>query len=175
MEVKTESGSTFNAAGSGTTALGIVGTVLGGLATVMSGNGLLGIGANAGGTRGMPNANDSNTFVSKAELEMTQELAKKDSEIALLKSEQNTEIKIADVYDRLISKINQNQKEQADWNAQQSVNNATISAAIATNAQSIASLQNCCSQITKLVIPNSAVCPGWGNVTVTPATASTTA
>ena len=123
----------------------------------------------------MPNANDSNTFVSKAELEMTQELAKKDSEIALLKSEQNTEIKIADVYDRLISKINQNQKEQADWNAQQSVNNATISAAIATNAQSIASLQNCCSQITKLVIPNSAVCPGWGNVTVTPATASTTA
>lgn len=123
----------------------------------------------------MPNANDSNTFVSKAELEMTQELAKKDSEIALLKSEQNTEIKIADVYDRLISKINQNQKEQADWNAQQSVNNATISAAIATNAQSIASLQNCCSQITKLVIPNSAVCPGLGNVTVTPATASTTA
>ena len=123
----------------------------------------------------MPNANDSNTFVSKAELEMTQELAKKDSEIALLKSEQNTEIKIADVYDRLISKINQNQKEQSEWNAQQSVNNATISAAIATNAQSIASLQNCCSQITKLVIPNSAVCPGWGNVTVTPATASTTA
>lgn len=117
----------------------------------------------------MPNANDSNTFVSKAELEMTQELAKKDSEIALLKSEQNTEIKIADVYDRLISKINQNQKEQADWNAQQSVNNATISAAIATNAQSIASLQNCCKQITKLVIPNSAVCPGWGEVTVTPA------
>lgn len=41
MEVKTESGGSFNAAGNGTTALGIIGTVLGGLATAMSGgNGL---------------------------------------------------------------------------------------------------------------------------------------
>jgi hypothetical protein len=28
--------------------------------------------------------------------------------------------------------------------------------------------------ITKLVVPNSSVCPGWGNVTVTPATTTTT-
>lgn len=173
MEVKTESGGSFNAAGNGTTALGIIGTVLGGLATAMSGgNGLLNMNGNAG--KGCPNANDSNTFVTKAELQMTQELASKDSQIALLKSEQNTEIKIADVFERLITRINSDQKEQSAWNTQQSVNNATMSAAIASNATSIAALQNSCSQITKLVVPNTSICPGWGNVTITPATTTTT-
>lgn len=127
---------------------------------------------NAG--KGCPNANDSNTFVTKAELQMTQELASKDSQIALLKSEQNTEIKIADVFERLITRINSDQKEQSAWNTQQSVNNATMSAAIASNATSIAALQNSCSQITKLVVPNTSICPGWGNVTITPATTTTT-
>lgn len=173
MEVKTESGGSFNAAGNGTTALGIIGTVLGGLATAMSGgNGLLNMNGNAG--KGCPNANDSNTFVTKAELQMTQELASKDSQIALLKSEQNTEIKIADVFERLITRINSDQKEQSAWNTQQSVNNATMSAAIASNATSIAALQNSCNQITKLVVPNTSICPGWGTVTITPATTTST-
>lgn len=173
MEVKTESGGSFNAAGNGTTALGIIGTVLGGLATAMSGgNGLLNMNGNAG--KGCPNANDSNTFVTKAELQMTQELASKDSQIALLKSEQNTEIKIADVFERLITRINSDQKEQSAWNTQQSVNNATMSAAIASNATSIAALQNSCNQITKLVVPNTSICPGWGTVTITPATTTAT-
>lgn len=35
----------------------------------------------------------------------------------------------------------------------------------------IAGLQATMASITKTVIPNSAICPGWGNVTVTPATA----
>lgn len=43
----------------------------------------------------------------------------------------------------------------------------------ASNA-AIAALQATVAQITKLVVPNSAVCPGWGNVTVTPATTTTT-
>ena len=29
--------------------------------------------------------------------------------------------------------------------------------------------------LTKLVVPNASVCPGWGNVTITPATTPTTA
>lgn len=174
MEVKTESGGTFNAAGQGTTALGIIGTVLGGLATAMAGGNGLGIlGGNSSG-KGCANANDSNTYVTKAELDMTQKIAAKDSEIALLKSEQNTEVKIADVYERVMTRVNQDQRDQAAWNASQSVANATMSAAIATNTNSIASLQNCCNQITKLVVPNSSICPGWGNVTITPATTGTT-
>lgn len=43
----------------------------------------------------------------------------------------------------------------------------------ASNA-AITALQTAVSQITKLVVSNSAVCPGWGNVTVTPATTTTT-
>ena len=34
-------------------------------------------------------------------------------------------------------------------------------------------LQSYVNGITKVVVPNTAVCPGWGNVTITPATATT--
>lgn len=44
----------------------------------------------------------------------------------------------------------------------------------AANA-AIASLQSQVGAITKFVVPNTAVCPGWGNVTITPATATTAA
>lgn len=37
----------------------------------------------------------------------------------------------------------------------------------------LASLQAVVSNITKTVVPNSNVCPGWGDVTITPATATT--
>lgn len=36
----------------------------------------------------------------------------------------------------------------------------------------LAALQTTVANITKTVIPNSSVCPGWGNVTITPATAA---
>ena len=100
-------------------------------------------------------------------------IAGKDSEIAMLKSEQNTEVKIADVYERLITRINADRNAQMEWNATQSVNNAQMSSAIAVNANSIGAIQGILGQITKTVIPNSSVCPGWGEVTVKPATTTT--
>lgn len=51
--------------------------------------------------------------------------------------------------------------------------------AIATSGQfnainnTIACIQNSLGGITKTVVPNTAVCPGWGNVTITPAAATT--
>lgn len=36
----------------------------------------------------------------------------------------------------------------------------------------LASLQAVVSNITKTVVPNSSVCPGWGNVTITPEAAA---
>lgn len=39
----------------------------------------------------------------------------------------------------------------------------------------IASLQSTVTAITKLVVPNSAICPGWGDVTVSTATTTSTA
>ena len=127
--------------------LGIAGTAL-----ALLNNG--GLGNILGGLGGC-----NNQYASKSDIAYSQELAKKDSEIALLKSEQNTEVKIADVYDRLITKINANQMAQAEWNAAQMVNNCTMSNAIAVNTNSISALQNCCNSITQLVVPKSAICP----------------
>ena len=143
-------------------ATGIIGTALG----VLNG----GLGVLSGNT----GINANNSYVTKDELKYVKELAQKDSQISLLQSEQNTEVKIADVYERVMTRANADQRAQAEWNASQSVANAQMSAAIATNASSIAALQGCCNQITKLVVPNSSICPGWGTVTVahstTPAT-----
>lgn len=49
---------------------------------------------------------------------------------------------------------------------QQNVYNATNTAAIACINGQIAQLMG----LTKTVIPNTSICPGWGNVTVTPST-----
>lgn len=149
--------------------LGIAGTALG---LMNGGGGILGnltgcgtsVGDMASAVRAVTdvagmNRCSENTPVTRYELNMAQALAAKDSEIALLKSEQNTEIKIADVYERIMTRVNADQRAQADWNATQMVNNAQMSAAIATNSNSIAGLQNCCEKITKLVVPADAVCP----------------
>ena len=53
---------------------------------------------------------------------------------------------------------------------QQNVYNATNTATINCMSGQIAQLMS----LTKLVVPNSSICPGWGNVTVTPATTTTT-
>ena len=139
--------------------LGIAGTALG----LLSGGGTL---MNAAGN-GYNNYN-CGRFVTKDEFQMGQELARKDAEIALIKSEQNTEVKIADVYAKLKGDMLTLERNQSDWNAAQMVSNAQMSSAISTNAQSIAGLQNTVGNITKTVIPNNVVCPGWGNVTVEP-------
>jgi hypothetical protein len=164
MQIKTADGTASVAsAGVGGAALG---TGIAGLSLALLNGGLGNILGGVGG----------NQYATKSDLAYAQELAKKDSEIALLKSEQNTEVKIADVYDRLITKINANQLAQSEWNATQMVNNCKMSSAIAVNSNSISALQNCCNSITKLVVPNSSICPGWGDVTVsvTPTTTPTT-
>lgn len=145
--------------------LGAIGS---GLALLNNGTGLFsGFGNNYHNSEG-------GHYITKDELDYVQSISAKDSEIAILKSENFTNEKLADVYSRLKADMNAMDREQRDWNAAQMVNNAQMSSAIAVNSNSIASLQNCCNQITKLVIPNSSVCPGWGNVTITPATSGTT-
>ena len=129
--------------------LGAIGT---GLGVLGNGMGLLNT------VTGNNNANGSR-YVTKDELDYAETIARKDSEIALLKSEQNTEIKIADVYERIMTRVNADQRTQADWNAAQSVANAQMSNAIAVNATSIAALQNTCNGITKTIIPITNVCP----------------
>lgn len=141
-------------AGSGL-GLGIAGTALGLL------NG--GLGNVLGGT--MNCGCSENSFVNRYELEMENKIVSKDSEIALLKSNIYTDQKIADVYERLNTKIS---GVESAVNTQ-AVVNASMTGVINCMQGQIAQLQG----LTKLVVPNTSVCPGWGEVNVTIPTTTT--
>lgn len=136
--------------------LGIAGTALGLL-------------SNNGGLNLLGNANcgcSEDHWVNRYELSMQNELASKDSKIALLESNIYVDSKIADVYERLNAKIGGIEAQIC----QQNVYNATNTATINCISNQVAQLMS----LTKVVIPNGSVCPGWGNVTVTPTTTPTT-
>ena len=142
-------------AGSGL-GLGIAGTALG---LLNNGNGLCGLFGNNNGVC------SEDHYVNRYELGLQQELAAKDSKIGLLESNIYTDSKISDVYERLNNKIGVLEGQIC----QQNVYNATNTATINCISGQIAQLMS----LTKLVVPNTSVCPGWGNVTVTPATTTT--
>ena len=135
--------------------LGIAGTALGLMAGGLNGTGLFN--TNGGCSE--------NHCVNRYELAMQNEIASKDSKIALLESNIYVDSKIADVYERLNTKIGGLEAQIC----QQNVYNATNTATINCMAGQINQLMS----LTKLVIPNGSICPGWGNVTVAPATTTT--
>ena len=166
MRVKDVNGNEHNVTGQGQGNYNTVGASLG-IASFLgfNANNVLG-GWNNGNRCG---SNDpSGAPVSRYEAAMMQELAAKDSKIGLLESNIYTDSKIADVYERLNSKIGELQKEQNAINLQQAVYNGVNTAAVECIKGQIAQLMG----LTKLVVPNGSVCPGWGNVNVTPATAA---
>ena len=153
-------------AGSGL-GLGIAGTALG---LLNGGAGLLG----GFGNRGFCS---ESTPVNRYEMTMSQELATKDGQIALLTSERYIDERLVEVYKDLNSqigvlndKIQANRDEQNAVNCQQAVYNGTMNATVSCIQGQVAQLMG----LTKLVVPNTSVCPGWGNVTITPATSTTT-
>jgi hypothetical protein len=135
--------------------LGIAGTALGLMAGGLNGTGLF------NGNNGC----SENHCVNRYELGLQNEIAAKDSKIALLESNIYVDSKIADVYERLNAKIGGIEAQIC----QQAVYNATNTAAVNCMNGQIAQLMS----LTKIVVPNTSICPGWGNVTVS--TATTTA
>ena len=109
-------------------------------------------------------------FVTKEEAALQNQLSAKDSEIALLKADKYTDQKLIEVYEKLQAQINALKESQYAINLQQSTLNATQTATIGCLKQQIDQVLG----LTKLVVPNGSICPGWGNVTTTPATAATT-
>lgn len=158
-------------AGSGL-GLGIAGTALG----LLNGlGGMAGLAANAAGCNSCGGCCSENTPVSRYEMNQAQTIAAKDAEIGLLKADKYTDQKLSEVTAYLMGQIKDlsnevraNKDEQAGVNMQQAVYNATNTAAISCLQNQVAALQS----LTKLVIPNSSVCPGWGAVKVTPETAA---
>ena len=138
--------------------LGIAGTALG----VMNG----GLGNVLGGLIGGNGVCSDNMPVTRYELNQEAKIADLQSQIALRDANTYNDQKLLEVYkyfDGKIEGINHRICNQEVWNA-------TQTATISCMANQIAALNS----LTKLVVPNSSVCPGWGNVTVTPAAAPTT-
>ena len=105
-----------------------------------------------------------NQLVNRYELAQESRIADLQSQIALRDANTYNDQKLLEVYkyfDGKIEGINSRLCDQAVWNA-------TQTATIGCMAQQIAALNS----LTKLVVPNTSVCPGWGNVTITPAAAT---
>lgn len=162
----------YQSKGAGTAALttGIIGTALG----VLNGGlgGVLNMGGNCGCATPM-NAGccSENTVVTRYENSLVQQIAAKDSENALLRSNIYTDGKLVEIVKDYTTQINalerricENEKEQAMYNG---ANTAAMNCMSGQIAQLFA--------LTKLVVPNTSVCPGWGNVNITPATTPATA
>lgn len=147
--------------------LGVTGATLGGVAlgTSLLGGGNL-LGALLGG--GYNNACSDNMPVNRYELKMSNELAAKDAKISLLESTIYVDGKLNDLRNYVDCKFSAvNDKLSA-----QAVHNATSDALLGCVQGQIQQLYS----LTKLVVPNTSVCPGWGSVTITPeATTTTTA
>ena len=146
-------------AGSGL-GLGIAGTALGLL------NGGLG-GILGNGWNGNANCCHENTPVNRYELAQEQKIADLQSQVALRDANIYGDQKLLEVYKHFDGELKDVRNELCN----QKVYNATNNAAIGCIQGQVAQLYS----LTKLVVPNASVCPGWGNVTITPATAPTTA
>ena len=138
--------------------LGIAGTALG----VLNGGGIL-----SGILGGM---NGGNAVVNRYELGLMQELSAKDARIGLLEADKYTDEKLTEVYKDLNGQIAAMREAQNVINTQQAVYNGTMNGTVGCIQNQIAQLMG----LTKLVVPNASVCPGWGNVTITPAAATST-
>lgn len=145
-------------AGRGTTALGIIGTVLGSLG--VAGNGGIGL-WNSGA------ACHENTPVNRYEATQSARIAELETEVKLRDANVYTMQEMGKLRDYVDGKFSAVHEELC----QQRVYNATNTAALNCISGQVAQLLS----LTKCVIPNSSICPGWGDVTVTPAAAPTTA
>lgn len=94
-------------------------------------------------------------------MQKDQEIARKDSEIALLRSENFTNTKIVDAYTalakeirRVEDKVDANHEAQSAINLHQATHNANVNGAVRNLSEQIAQLQ----AVTKLFVPASNVC-----------------
>lgn len=147
-------------AGSGL-GLGIAGTALGLLNG--NGNGLLG-GLFNNGNCGC----SENHVVNRYELAQESKIAELQSQIALRDANTYNDQKLLEVYKYFDGELKDIRATMCDNNAKQGIINAKFESAVDVLGSQVASINTTIAGITKTVIPNSNVCPGWGSVYVTP-------
>lgn len=157
---------------------GIIGTALGALNSGLFNGGLGGLfgGGNAAADlSGMAagaalaaalgagrTASSDEKPVSRYELGLVQENA-------TLKAQADVDKKLVDVYNSINGQVGALKDRFSDFEKQQLVYNGVNNAAVSVLQSQVAALMG----LTKTVIPNSSVCPGWGEVKVQPVTPTT--
>lgn len=152
---------------------GVAGSALGlgiaGLSVALLNGGL---GGGLGGILGGGN----NAYVDSLNSKIAELNAEKYSDkigIEVFKAARDSDAKINSRFEEIARAIADMRVREAQTAGKIDLVAATANQGIAANSAAIACLQNTVSSITKIVVPNSSICPGWGNVTITPATATT--
>lgn len=158
MKIKGMSGEEYSVTGQGQGNYNTVGASAG-IASFLGFNagnlfGGCGNGRNAGYAGPVEVITSEDRPISRYEAGMMDKISAKDSEIALLKSNTYTDQKLADVYDRLLSRINADKEAQGAINLNQAVYNGTNTATLACMKQQIAEL----AALSELVVPQRKVC-----------------
>ena len=141
----------------------MIGTALGAL------NALAGLGGAAMAGTAVHDSDDH--FVNRYEMNLVRELQNKDTALAISESEKYTDKKMVEVYNALNAQDKAIRADEfRDFTDQQSTYNGVNTATLGCMKNQIDQLLG----LTKLVIPNGSICPGWGAVEVKPATTTTT-
>ena len=153
-------------AGSGL-GLGIAGTALGLLNNGVGG--ILGWNNNCGYPYGA-------RAVSQFELTQAEKIAALESGIALRDANIYNDQKLLELYKYVDGELKDIKKTICHNEKEQAIINAKLESAVDVLGSQVASINNTLCKLTKTVVPNSSLCPGWGDVTVTitPTTTPTT-
>lgn len=157
-------------AGSGL-GLGIAGTALG-----LLNNGVGGILGGWGNNNCGYNYGPYGRAVSQFELNQTEKIAALESGIALRDANVYGDQKLLELYKYVDGELKDIRKTMCEDRLAQATINAKLESGIDVLGTQVASINNTICKLTKIVIPNSSICPGWGDVTVTvtPTTTTTT-
>lgn len=158
MELNYATNSKTNAALS----TGIIGTALGAMNSGLLG-GIFGNGNCGCGTAAY--ACSDNMVVNRYEATQQARIAELETEVKLRDANFYTLSEMGKLRDYVDSRFAKVESEICDQKVYNAANTATVSCMSGQIAQLMS--------LTKLVVPNTSVCPGWGNVTITPAATTT--
>lgn len=116
--------------------------------------------------------------VNRYELDLMMSNAAKDAKIGQLEADKYTDGKLVEIVkdytaqiNNLAAEVRANKDEQNAVNQKQAVFNGGVTSTLGCLESQIQQLFG----LTQLKIPNTSVCPGWGDVNITPATTPATA